>query len=164
MLFVVMLGGKHPKAKIEVHDVVFVTGNSIEDCYPELRQQWFGTMAGMHIDSWMQVDGVEGYQVRFSEQAPAADELRLFFINLGGYTPGAFGEDHHYLLVTAKDKTEAKQKGKMHLPKSWDKPHTDAVLDVDDCIAIDQIGGRYVRLSPGQHKETVHQSDYIILG
>jgi len=164
MLFVVMLGGKHSKAKIEVHDVVFVTGNSIEECYPELRQQWFGTMVGMHIDSWMQVDGVEGYQVRFSEQAPAADELRLFFINLGGYTPGAFGEDHHYLLVTAQDKAQAKQKGKMHQPKSWDKPHTDAVVDVDDCIAIDQIGGRYVRLIPGQHKETVHQSDYIILG
>ncbi len=154
MLFVVMLGGKHPKAKIEVHDVVFVTGSSLEDCYPELRQQWFGTLAGMHIDSWMQVDGVEGYQLRFSEQAPAADELRLFFINLGGYTPGAFGEDHHYLLVTAKD----------NLPKSWDKPHTDAVLDVDDCIAIDQVGGRYVRLTQGQHKETVHQSDYIVLG
>ena len=164
MLFVVMLGGKHPKAKIEVHDVVFVTGNRIEDCYPELRAQWFGSAAGMHIDSWMQVDGVEGYQVRFSEQAPAADELRLFFINLGGYTPGTFGEDHHYLLVTAQDKAQAKQKGKMHLPKSWDKPHTDAVLDVDECIAIDQIGGRYVRLIPGQHKETVHQSDYIILG
>ncbi len=78
MLFVVMLAVNTRKAKIEVHDVVFVTGNSIEDCYPELRQQWFGTLAGMHIDSWMQVDGVEGYQVRFSEQAPAADELRLF--------------------------------------------------------------------------------------
>ena len=164
MLFVVMLGGKHPKAKIEVHDVVFVTANSIEDCYPALREQWFGTMAGMHIDSWVQGDGVDGYQVRFSEQAPAAEELRLFFINLGGYTPGAFGEDHHYLLVTAKDKAQAKQKGKMHLPTSWDKPHTDAVVDVDDCIAIDQIEGRYVRLIPGQHKATVHQSDYIILG
>lgn len=164
MLFVVMLGGKHPKAKIEVHDVVFVTGNSIEDCYPELRAQWFGTMAGMHIDSWMQVDGIEGYQLHFSEQAPAAGELRLFFINLGGYTPGAFGEDHQYLLVTARDKAEAKLKGKASLPKSWDKPHTDAVVDVDDCIAIDQIGGRYVRLIQGQHKETVHQSDYIILG
>lgn len=147
-----------------MHDVVFVTGNSIEDCYPELRQQWFGKLAGMHIDSWMQVDGIEGYQVRFSEQAPAADELRLFFINLGGYTPGAFGEDHHYLLVTARDKVQAKQKGKTYLPKSWDKPHTDAVLDVDDCIAIDQVGGRYVRLTQGQHKETVHQSDYIVLG
>ena len=50
MLFVVMLGGKHPKAKIEVHDVVFVTGNSIEDCYPELRAQWFGSAAGFVVD------------------------------------------------------------------------------------------------------------------
>jgi hypothetical protein len=65
--------------------------------------------------------------------------------------------------VTAKDKVQAKQKGKTYLPKNWDKPHTDAVLDVDDCVAIDQIGGRYVRLIPGQHKEIVHQSDYVIL-
>jgi len=164
VLFVVMLGGKHPKAKIEVHDVVFVTGNRIEDCYPELRAQWFGAAAGMHIDSWMQLDGVEGYQLHFSEQAPAAGELRLFFINLGGYVPGAFGEDHHYLLVTAKDKAEAKQKGKTYLPRHWDKPHTDAVLDVDDCIAIDQVGGRYVHLVPGVHQPIVQRSDYIVLG
>lgn len=164
MLFVVMLGGKHPKAKIEVHDVIFACGERIEDCYAELRAQWFGTAAGMHIDSWMQVDGVDGYQLHFSDQAPSADELRLFFINLGGYRHGAFGEDHHYLLVTAKDKVEAKQKGKASLPPQWDKPHTDAVVDVDDCIAIDNVSGRYVRLILGQHKNTVHQSDYIILG
>lgn len=163
MLFVVMLGGKHPKAKIEVHDVVFANGDCIEDCYAELRQQWFGTPSGMHIDSWMQVDGIDGYQVRFSEQAPSADELRLFFINLGGYTPGAFGEDHHYLLVTAQDKTQAKLKGKSYMPKSWDKAHTDAVLDVDDCIAIDQVCGRYVRLIQAPHQEIEHRSDYIVL-
>ena len=30
MLFVVMLGGKHPRAKIEVHDVVFAVADSLE--------------------------------------------------------------------------------------------------------------------------------------
>jgi hypothetical protein len=164
MLFVVMLGGKHPKAKIEVHDVVFVAAERLEDCYPQLKAEWFGSAEGMHIDSWMQVEGVDGYRIECSNQAPAEDEAKLFFINLGGYTPGAFGEDHHYLLLTAKDKAEAKQKGKSFLPKSWDKPHTDAVVELDDCVEIVEISGRYLRLTPGDHQPTLCYSDYIVLG
>ena len=47
MLFVVMLGGKHPRAKIEVHDVVFAIADSLEATYPQLRQGWFGSPAGL---------------------------------------------------------------------------------------------------------------------
>ena len=46
MLFVVMLGGKHPAAKIEVHDVVFAFGDQLSDCHEQLRQQWFGAAKG----------------------------------------------------------------------------------------------------------------------
>ncbi|RYZ33221.1 MAG: DUF1543 domain-containing protein [Sphingobacteriales bacterium] len=41
MLYAVMLGGKHPKAHIEVHDVVFAVGDALPDLYPQLKQQWF---------------------------------------------------------------------------------------------------------------------------
>ena len=33
-LFAVYLGGRAPKANIELHDVVFVVGESIEQTYP----------------------------------------------------------------------------------------------------------------------------------
>lgn len=163
MLYVVMLGGKHPRARIEVHDVVFARGDSLQATYPQLRQQWFGAPKGLHIDSWYAVDGIEDYQVRFSDQAPAAGDPRLFFINLGGYEPGAFGEAHQYLLVVAENHQQAKAKGKAQIAGHWHKPHADAVLDVDDCILIDQLDGRYVQLLAGPHQGISQASDYIIL-
>ncbi len=163
MLYVVMLGGRHLKAKIEVHDVVFACGDTLAHIYPQLRQQWFGEPAGLHIDSWLMVDGVAGYQVRFTDVAPGIDEPRLFFINLGGYLQGQFGEEHQYLLVVAADKTSAKQQGKAMINRCWQKPHTDNLLDVDDCIPIDQVDGRYIKLIAGAHDSIHLQSDYIIL-
>ena len=77
-LFVVMLGGRHARANTEVHDVVFGVGPTIEQTYPQLRQQWFGEAAGLHLDSWMTVDGVDDWQVRISDDAPAADAPTLF--------------------------------------------------------------------------------------
>src|SRR5690606_12854879 len=111
-LFIVLLGGKHPRARIEVHDIVAATGERLADTYPQLREQWFGAANGLHIDAWMQVSGIDGYQLHFSNSAPAAGEPRLYLINLGGYTREEFGEAHRYLLVTAATRAEAKQKGK----------------------------------------------------
>lgn len=45
----------------------------------------------------------------------------------------------------------------------WDKPHTDALLDVDDCVPIDQVDGRYVQLVEGEHRGITQRSDYVIL-
>ncbi len=163
LLHIVMLGGRHPKAKIEVHDVVFVFGKNLAELYPQLREQWFGATQGLHIDSWMAVDGVDNYKISLSHTAPSANEPRLFFINLGGYQAGNFGEEHSYLLVIANDKTSAKQKGKTMLAAHWEKPHTDNLWDVDDCIAIDHIDGRYIKLSEEQHQGITQQNDYILL-
>lgn len=163
MLFVVMLGGKHPGAKIEVHDVVFAFGLTLNDCHDQLRQQWFGSAKGLHIDSWWQVQGVDGYQLHFSNVAPKAGDPRLYFINLGGYQTGNFGEDHQYLLVVANSPEQAKQFGKQRIPKLWDKPHTDNLYDVDDCIAIDAVAGRYVQLLPGDYAPARQENDYILL-
>ncbi len=163
MLSVVMLGGKHPKAKIEVHDVVFAIADSLEATYPQLRQGWFGTPAGLHIDAWMQVDGVEGWKVELRPLAPLPDSLRLYFINLGGYESQAFGEAHHYLLVVARNRNEAKAKGKRHMLATWSKSHTDALLDVDDCLPIDEVSGRYIHLVEGEHRGVIQHNDYIVL-
>ncbi|MBD9516426.1 MULTISPECIES: DUF1543 domain-containing protein [Pseudomonadaceae] len=163
MLFVVMLGGRHPRARIEIHDVAFVIGDNLKSTYPQLRESWFGSPDGLHIDSWLEVDGVEAYRVEFSEAMPAPGEQRLFFVNLGGYELGSFGEAHQYVLVAARDAADAKVRAKRRMPRSWDKAHTDAVIDVDDCIAIDQVGGRYVHLVEGESRGIVQRSDYIVL-
>lgn len=163
MLFVVMLGGKHPRAKIEVHDVVFAIADSLEATYPQLRQGWFGNPAGLHIDAWMRVDGVEGWKVELSPLAPVPGSPRLYFINLGGYEANTFGEAHHYLLVVAQDKNQAKSRARQHMLKHWQQAHTDALLDVDDCLPIDQVSGRYIHLVEGEHRGVIQHNDYIVI-
>ncbi|AOE61152.1 DUF1543 domain-containing protein [Pseudomonas corrugata] len=161
MLYVVMLGGRHPRASIEVHDVVFTQADSLEHAYPQLRQAWFGSQAGLHIDSWWEVDGIDTYRVELSPMAPAPHEPRLFFINLGGYERDVFGEAHRYLLVVARDKAQARQLGKRRMPAEWLKSHTDTVLEVDDCLPVDWVNGHYVHLVAGTHKGIRQCSDYI---
>ena len=162
-LFVVMLGGRHARANTEVHDVVFGIGPTIEQTYPQLRQQWFGEAAGLHLDSWMTVDGVDDWQVRISDDAPAADAPTLFFVNLGGYVDGQFGEDHRYLLVAAADAVEAKRKALAQAAAQWIKPHRDALLEVDSCLPVGPIGGLHVALRQGTHAGIHSQSDYIVI-
>ncbi|MBK5005311.1 DUF1543 domain-containing protein [Pseudomonas sp. S60] len=161
MLYVVMLGGRHPGAKIEVHDVVFAQAETLQHTYPQLRDAWFGSLQGLHVDSWLEVDGVDGQRIEWHTQPPARGANRLYFINLGGYERGVFGEAHRYLLVSARNKTDAKALGKLQMAAGWLKPHTDALLNVDDCLAIDQVGGLHLHLVPGPHKPTVARNDYI---
>tara|TARA_Y100000991_G_scaffold126268_1_gene95085 strand:+ start:247 stop:414 length:168 start_codon:yes stop_codon:yes gene_type:complete len=43
-LYLVVVGGKTPKANIEQHDVRWVVGSRIEDTFDQLRKDWFGYM------------------------------------------------------------------------------------------------------------------------
>ncbi|AWL13356.1 hypothetical protein HMF8227_02908 [Saliniradius amylolyticus] len=159
-----MLGGKHPRAKIEVHDVVFAVGDTLSDTYSQLHQQWFGDPEHCHIDSWMAVDGIDEYKVSLGPAMPGPGQPKLYFINLGGYRDGIFGEEHRFLLMPATDAKAAKTKGKQHLLKEWDKPHTDAIVDIDDCIPIEAVGNLFVHLEQGHAHQGVRTgNDYIIL-
>ena len=51
-LFLVVLGGRANKANVELHDVRWVIGSKIEDTFDVLRRDWFGTIEGLHIDSY----------------------------------------------------------------------------------------------------------------
>ncbi|WP_305805244.1 DUF1543 domain-containing protein [Stenotrophomonas sp. YIM B06876] len=162
-LFVVMLGGRHARARTEVHDVAFAVAANLDATHAQLRQQWFGEQKGVHIDSWLEVEGVDGWQLHFAGSATAPGQPRLFFVNLGGYVPGHFGEAHRYLLVVAGDAAEAGHAAKSRIDPGWLAPHKDALLDVDDCLPIDVVGGRFVHLVPGPHRPAHPQSDYILL-
>lgn len=163
MLYVVMLGGRHPKANIEVHDVVFAWASSLEEAYPQLRDAWFGSAKGLHIDSWMEVEGVEGWRIEASSLAPGPGAKHLYLLNLGGYERQVFGEAHDYQLVVASDKNEARRLGKARMPAQWLQSHTDAVIDIDDCLPIDLVAGRYLYLVEGAHRPVKHFSRYIVL-
>ena len=134
-LFMVMLGGRHARANTEVHDVVFAVADSLEESYPQLKNAWFGEQKGLHIDAWMQVEGVESagkkYQIQFSDAQPQAEDEKLWLINLGGYDTREFGELHRYVLVVAPNAVEAKQLGKQYFDQKCsvhDKFHRTLVL------------------------------------
>jgi hypothetical protein len=111
----------------------------------------------------MEVDGVDGWKIELSHLAPQAGAHHLYFINLGGYETDSFGEAHHYVLVVARNKQEATSKGKQQMRRHWSQAHTDAVLDVDDCLPIDLVDGRYLHLVQGAHLPIVQRNDYIVL-
>ena len=41
-LFLVVVGGRSPKANTELYDVSQVIGTKIEDTFDQLRNDWFG--------------------------------------------------------------------------------------------------------------------------
>lgn len=82
-LFAVYLGGLAKSSHIEVHDVRFVTGNTIEDTFSSLRQEWFGIPKGLHIDVYMEITEVDGFSITLHPYLSAALE-RLYFVNTGG--------------------------------------------------------------------------------
>ena len=62
-LFLVVLGGRADKANVELHDVRWVVGSKIEDTFNVLRKNWFGTIDGLHIDSFKKIEYIDGYKI-----------------------------------------------------------------------------------------------------
>lgn len=168
-LFMVMLGGRHARANTEVHDVVFTVGETLEETYPQLKNAWFAEQKGLHIDAWMQIKCVKNagknYQIQLSHAQASILENKLWLINLGGYDVREFGELHRYILIIAENADLAKQRGKAHFAQHWQKQHTDRVVDVDDCVPIDCVGGRFIQLVETENEEqtNVWENTYITI-
>ena len=66
-LFSVFLGGRAKKCNTELHDVVFTCGNRIEETYLDLLDKWFGIPDRLHIDSWVELKYVDGFEIILSK-------------------------------------------------------------------------------------------------
>ena len=51
------------KKNIELHDVKCAFGFKIEDIYDTLRNGWFGSSRGLHIDSYKRIKFIDGYKI-----------------------------------------------------------------------------------------------------
>lgn len=163
-LFAVYLGGRAPKGNTELHDVVFVTGNTIQETYEQCLDKWFGTPKGLHLDSWMELDVVDSYRISLSETKVESDK-KLYFINLGAYKEGEFTEIHANKILVAESVAEAKLRAKKELLHGWPSPvHTDDLYEVDSCMEIDAVNSFSVVLTPTNEKENLqpHNAYHII--
>lgn len=167
-LYLVLLGGKHAQANIEVHDLRPVVCKDLTHAYVSLKQQWFGLKQGLHIDSWMKIHGVTyqnvDYRIVIHENTfNQPSKLKLYLINLGAYVPRVFGEIHKYVVVAGYNAVDAKQQGKLAIEMHWDKPHTDAVIDVDDCLEVTLLDHFSITLEQGHYEANLFKNDYILI-
>jgi hypothetical protein len=146
-LFAVYLGGRAPRASIELHDMVFVAGDAIEDCHEQILAQWFGTPGHVHIDSWLELDIVDGWKIEL-KKTPSKQAEKLFFVNLGAYNASDFTELHAVSFHVATEAPQAKAAAlARHFTDGVTEPHKDDLCDVDDCLAIKGANGLHVHLT-----------------
>ena len=143
----VYLGGRAPRCNTELHDVTFAVGPSIESCYEQIMDRWFGDPARLHIDSWLELQCVDGHRISL-QPTPVASGKKLFFINLGAYLPGQFTEIHANAFVVAAGEIEVKKRAKAELLRGTLSVHTDDLYDIDDCLEISEVSGLAVDLEP----------------
>jgi hypothetical protein len=146
-LFAVYLGGRAARCNIELHDVVFVAGESIESSYERLMDKWFGDPLRLHIDSWLELRMVDGYRLSLQPHPPTQGK-KLYFINLGAYLPGQFTEVHANAFVVAASEVEVKQRAKSELLCGAQSVHTDDLYEIDDCLEIVEVDGQHIHLEP----------------
>lgn len=147
-LFAVYIGGEHPGANIEVHDIRFVVAPSIRDTHATLRADWWGTPGTLHIDCWAEIDHVDGFDVEL-KPTPSNAREKLFFVNLGGYDGEGFAEQHKNMFVVAASPNAAKTQALASI-SNWTDAHRDDLYDADGIFALDQmIGNRlHIHLIP----------------
>ena len=169
-LFLVVLGGRAAKANVELHDVRWVVGSCIEDSYDLLRRDWFGSLAGLHIDSYKRINYVDGYKINLknvnnkklkSQKLLNKNSTKkyLWFVNIGGYSPSSMQEKHEFGLVVASTKLEAKNIAKSKWLIDCKKKHEDDIaflktlIYCDDCQLIKNIGSWEIELTPENNLE-----------
>ena len=163
-LFLVVLGGRVDKANVELHDVRWVVGSKIEDTFETLRREWFGSPKGLHIDSYKKITYIDGYKINLKyikenkinnkKLVSSINTKKLWFVNIGGYTPNSMQENHEFGFIIASSKLEAKNIAKSKWLLGLKKKHNDDIaslevlISCDDCQLIKKIGNWQIELTP----------------
>ena len=114
-LFMVQLGGRPKGRLIEQHDIFFGVANEVSELIDDINQHWPEVRNKWHIDSYRAISKVDNYAIKLvesSSQVECGSDLKLFFINLGGYQRGSFEEFHYKLLIVAATQADAIKQAK----------------------------------------------------
>ena len=156
-LYLVVLGGRINGCNVELHDVRWVVGETINDTIKTLKSEWFGDKKGLHIDSYRKIENVDGMSVTVvhspTVNAPMNDN-GLWFVNLGGYSNQAMAEQHEFGVVVARTAQSAKTIAKQRWLKGMIQIHKDDLHPIngdpiiDDLLPIEGNGRWHIRLTP----------------
>ena len=144
-LYMVQLGARPKGRLIEQHDIFFGVANQVSELVEDINQHWPEVKNKWHIDSYRAITKVDGYTIKLIEsdkQVSKDADLKLFFINLGGYQQGSFEEFHYKLLIVATSQAEAIKQAKQSefykqfTFKDKDSPF-DAASHIDDKFEVD---------------------------
>lgn len=164
-LFAVLVGGKHARANIELHDVQFIAARTIEEAIPALRERWWGTPSSLHIDAYAELNVVDGHRIALSKEL-GKREVSLYFVNTGGYRAGVFCEEHAYSFHIDADKRAVWAAAKRRA--QFDQQHQDNFDLIDDVVCIDEaLAQQSLRIHltplPGVPDDIRIVADYIKL-
>lgn len=141
-LFMFYVGGDCGNSNVELHDVRFSVGMSVEECHEDLRRQWWGTPQSLHLDCWGQLDQADGHNIFLTTEKIPQDGDKLFFVNLGGYDPAEFAEMHKNVLLVAPDAKAATKKALAQV-NNWTLPHKDKVFEVEKAVDVTELMTHY---------------------
>lgn len=156
-LFAIYVGGRHARSNIELHDIRFVAGADLEATFPTLKQQWWGTPDSLHVDAYADLTTLPGWELTLQDTPPAAPGMRLFFVNIGYYVAGKFGELHDYQFLVCDSEKTAWREAKAALGRQ-EGMHKDNLVGIDDIIDVSaeiEAGGHHLALTP-RASETDH--------
>lgn len=144
-LYMVQLGARPKGRLIEQHDMFFGVANQVDELIADINNHWPEVKNKWHIDSYRAVTKIGNYTIQVvesNEQLKNTNDLKLFFINLGGYQQGSFEEFHYKLLIVAASQAEAIKQAKQSefykqfTFKDKDSPF-DAASHIDDKFEVD---------------------------
>jgi len=146
-LYMILLGSKAPARHVEQHDFFFGITRSLKDLVPDIKNFWPEAGEKIHIDGWREVTSVDGFNVTIvPRDEQIVSTTKLFFVNLGGYLPDRFEEQHHVTLTAKTDRAAAMNEAKATLFYKTNgfqgaNSHIDDKygVDVDELYEIDEV-------------------------
>ena len=144
-LYMVQLGGRPKGRLIEQHDIFFGIANQVSELVDDINHHWPEVKNKWHVDSYRAITQVDDYAIKLVEsnhQLESYNDLKLFFINLGGYQQGSFEELHYKMLIVASSQAEAIKQAKQSefykqfTFKDISSPFN-AASHIDDKFAVD---------------------------
>jgi hypothetical protein len=163
-LFIVLLGGYNKGDLLESHNLFIGVGSNLESMKAQMKRSW---PAATHLDAYLILNHVDGYDIRIKEGVPAEKEFPMLIVaNIGYYKEGKFAEFHNLIPFVLTDKNDSileklkrdpdfaegqalTESTRSHI----DDKHVVTAFDVDDVIDVQKnIPGYVIELIPSEKK------------